>query len=133
MNNKTNIEEDVKIIKKYEILELGISSELSDENEITLERYNKAIENILTDRERYKNMYEAEHRIHLVRNEQLERKEIAIQKANKYDALVEKMKKKKRYFEEYDELIATSNDNYSDGTIIKRFIDTLQELIPEEE
>lgn len=52
MNNKTNIEEDIKIIKKYEILELGISSELSDENEITLERYNKAIENILADRER---------------------------------------------------------------------------------
>lgn len=51
MNNKTNIEEDIKIIKKYEILELGISSELSDENEITLERYNKAIENILADRE----------------------------------------------------------------------------------
>lgn len=41
---------------------------------------------------KYKNMYEAEHQIHLVRNEQLERKEIAVQKANKYDALVENIK-----------------------------------------
>lgn len=54
MNNKTNIEEDIKIVNKYEILELGISSDLSNENEITLERYNKAIENILADRERLK-------------------------------------------------------------------------------
>lgn len=43
---------------------------------------------------KYKNMYEAEHRIHLVRNEQLERKEIAVQKANKYDALVDTIKRK---------------------------------------
>lgn len=46
------------------------------------------IQNILLIAERYKNMYEAEHRIHLVRNEQLAKKEIAVLKANKYDNLI---------------------------------------------
>ena len=48
------LEEDIKIVNKYEILELGISSDLSNENEITLERYNKAIENILAQLKRLK-------------------------------------------------------------------------------
>lgn len=56
-----------------------------------------------------------------------------IDKANKYDSLVEKIKKKKRYFEECDELIVTSDRNYSDGTVIKRFIDTFQELLDTEQ
>lgn len=43
--------------------------------------------------------------------------------------LIEKLEKKIRYFEEYDELIATSNDNYSDGTVIKRFIDEFKEIL----
>lgn len=43
---------------------------------------------------KYKNMYQAEHQIHLVRNEQLERKERAIQKANKYDNLIGLIKEK---------------------------------------
>lgn len=55
---------------------------------------------------------------------------------NKYDSLVEKVKKKVRYFEENEEFIATGitdiNDNYSDGTVIKRFIDTLQKLLDTE-
>lgn len=41
---------------------------------------------------KYKNMYEAEHRIHLVRNEQLARKERAVLKANKYDNLISEIK-----------------------------------------
>lgn len=43
--------------------------------------------------------------------------------------LIEKLNKKIRYFEECDEVIATSNDNYSDGTVIKRFIDEFKEIL----
>ena len=43
--------------------------------------------------------------------------------------LIEKLEEKIRYFEENDELIATSNDNYSDGTVIKRFIDEFKEIL----
>lgn len=47
--------------------------------------------------------------------------------------LIEKLKKKIRYFEENDEFIATNitdiNDNYSDGTVIKRFIDEFNEIL----
>lgn len=54
----------------------------SDANNVKLEQEVK----------KYKNMYEAEHRIHLVRNEQLERKERAVLKAAKHDALVNSIK-----------------------------------------
>lgn len=43
--------------------------------------------------------------------------------------LIEKLEKKIRYFEENDEFIATSNDNYSDGTVIKRFIDEFKGIL----
>lgn len=43
--------------------------------------------------------------------------------------LIEKLEERIRYFEENDELIATSNDNYSDGTVIKRFIDEFKEIL----
>ncbi|MGN1298112.1 MAG: hypothetical protein ACI4VH_06860 [Clostridia bacterium] len=43
--------------------------------------------------------------------------------------LIEKLEKKIRYFEENDEFIATSNDNYSDGTVIKRFIDEFKDIL----
>lgn len=81
-----NIEEDIKILNNY--LEQQDRKFVSEHRLIFLQ----AIENILAEYKRYKNMYEAEHRIHLVRNEQLERKEVAVQKANKYDSLVEKIK-----------------------------------------
>ncbi len=43
--------------------------------------------------------------------------------------LIEKLEKKIRYYEENDEILATSNDNYSDGTVIKKFIDEFREIL----
>lgn len=43
--------------------------------------------------------------------------------------LIEKLEKKIRYYEENDEMLATSNDNYSDGTVIKKFIDEFREIL----
>lgn len=83
------------------------------------------IQNILLIAERYKNMYEAEHRIHLVRNEQLDRKEIAVLKANKYDALVntiiEEIKKRN--------IQAKNHKDKTILTIIEREKKVLQDLL----
>ena len=43
--------------------------------------------------------------------------------------LIEKLEKKIRYYEENDEILATSNDNYSDGTVIKKIIDEFKEIL----
>lgn len=88
--NNNDIEEDIKILEN-----LKGKMDFDNQNNLVLLldlKEQQAIENIVEEYKRYKNMYEAEHRIHLVRNEQLERKEIAVQKANKYDRLVERIK-----------------------------------------
>lgn len=43
--------------------------------------------------------------------------------------LIEKLEKKIRYYEENDEILATSNDNYSDGAVIKKVIDEFREIL----
>lgn len=43
--------------------------------------------------------------------------------------LIEKLEKKIKHYEENDEILATSNDNYSDGTVIKKFIDEFREIL----
>lgn len=45
-----------------------------------------------------------------------------------YNAKI-KSENKTRYYEENDEILATSNDNYSDGTVIKKFIDNFREIL----
>ncbi len=142
MSNKTNIKEDIKILKTFKTRYKTINY-----NRISLEDV-QAIENILAHIERL----ETENQIYKEEHQKITKAldfkpgtlnpgtDIAIEaikkaliqataKANAYDSLVEKIKSKKRHFEECDELIATSNDNYSDGTVIKRFIDTFQELL----
>lgn len=119
MNNETDIE------KVKELISYLKQSDDEEDNEIAL-----SIENILVDRERL----EREKDIHIKLEQQYKKEYLDIK--NKYDSLVEKVKKKVRYFEENEEFIATGitdiNDNYSDGTVIKRFIDTLQELLDTE-
>ena len=43
--------------------------------------------------------------------------------------LIDKLKEKIKYFEECDELMASSNDNYSDGTVTYRFIKEFTEIL----
>lgn len=93
MSNK-DIEEDVKELNRlYDIAEVVLPKYSTAKIVYRIsEKQRIAIKNILADRQRYKNMYEAEHRIHLVRNEQLARKERAVLKANKYDNLISEIK-----------------------------------------
>lgn len=43
--------------------------------------------------------------------------------------LIEKLEDKIRYFEENEEFIASNNDNYSDGTVIYKFITEFKEIL----
>lgn len=56
-------------------------------------------------------------------------KRYIIQLESDKQKLIEKLEKKIRYYEENDEILATSNDNYSDGTVIKKFIDEFREIL----
>ena len=69
---------------------------------------------VLKEVKRYKNMYEAEHQIHLVRNEQLDRKQKAIIKCNELEnenkELKNEIKSWKKYSDEQEENIAEKNN-----------------------
>lgn len=53
----------------------------------------QAVEHILKELKRFENMYEAEKRIHMVRNEQLDRKQKAIIKCNELEVENKELKK----------------------------------------
>ena len=76
---------------------------------------------VLKEVKRYKNMYEAEKRIHMVRNEQLDRKQKAIIKCNELENENKELKKEnkelkkeikswKKYFVEQEENIIEKNN-----------------------
>lgn len=71
-----------------------------------------AIEIVLKALKRYKNMYHAEHQIHLVRNEQLSRKEKAVLKAQQLENENKELK------EIVEEAIVTCFSEYNDDTEI---------------
>lgn len=74
----------------------------------------KDYKRVLKEVKRYKNMYEAEHQIHLVRNEQLDRKQKAIIKCNELEnvnkELKEEIKSWKKYSDEQEENIIEKNN-----------------------
>lgn len=75
-----------------------------------LEDYKKVLKEV----KRYKNMYEAEHQIHMVRNEQLDRKQKAIIKCNELENENKELKKEikswKKYSDEQEENIILKNN-----------------------
>ena len=122
-NERSSIEEDIKIaldkfsdnkdidsailiVEKFilgnYILICGRKNIVKDSLRYILSDYKRA----LKEAERYKNMYKAEHEIHLVRNEQLDRKENAVTKCN--ELIIENAKLKK----ENEELKQDRNNNY---------------------
>lgn len=111
---ENSIEEDIKILENF-INWLKTDFEYNSGEEI------KAIEHILSDYKRvlkevkrYKNMYEAEYQIHLVRNEQLDRKQKAIIKCNELENENKELKKEikswKKYSDEQEENIVEKNN-----------------------
>lgn len=74
----------------------------------------QAVEHILKELKRFENMYEAEKRIHMVRNEQLDRKQKAIIKCNELEVENKELKKEikswKKYSDEQEENIIEKNN-----------------------
>lgn len=74
----------------------------------------KDYKKVLKEVKRLENMYEAEHRIHLLRNEQLDRKQKAIIKCNELENENEELKKEikswKKYSDEQEENIIEKNN-----------------------
>lgn len=67
-----------------------------------------------------------------VREVEAQRNELATELSENEDdkqKLIDKLKEKIKYFEECDELIASSNDNYSDGTVTYRLIKEFTEIL----
>lgn len=159
---ENSIEETIKIIER-KIKEAEHYSDITGLYLTLDEELRNALMNILLDykkvlkeAKRYKNMYKAEHEIHLVRNEQLNRKENAItrckelenenktiKEANDYwrsryceisnnSLPIQKVKNK---IEEIDkEKLGFSEDDWYLESEIKGYaIDKLQELLESEE
>lgn len=82
-----------------------VSDLLQEVYKIILSDYKK----VLKEANRYKNMYKAEHEIHLVRNEQLARKENAVTKCN--ELIIENAKLKEE--NEYYKLLLDTNKNFT--------------------
>ena len=81
LQKENSIEEDVKILKDF----------FSDRFEV--EQEVQAVEHILKELKRCENMYEAEKRIHMVRNEQLARKQQLVIKYNELENENKELKK----------------------------------------
>jgi len=82
-----------------------VSDLLQEVYKIILSDYKK----VLKEAKKYKNMYEAEHEIHLVRNEQLDRKENAVAKCN--ELIIENAKLKEE--NEHNKLLLDTNKNFT--------------------
>lgn len=94
---ENSIEEDIKIAERF-IKSIKTDKEYKKEgwhgyfNEEIVELA-RILEHILKELKRFENMYEAEYQIHLVRNEQLDRKQKAIIKCNELENENKELKK----------------------------------------
>ena len=114
---ENSIEEDIKILEELRIAnENRIKNAKIKDNPFAAiwEKQNRAIEHILKELKRFKNMYEAEKRIHIVRNEQLARKQQLVIKYNELEnenkELKEEIKSWKKYSDEQEENIILKNN-----------------------
>lgn len=104
-----NIEELKRLLYRNELTQYGKRKLIN-----YYEQQEKDYKKVLKEVKRYKNMYEAEHQIHLVRNEQLDRKQKAIIKCNELEnenkELKEEIKSWKKYSDEQEENIILKNN-----------------------
>ena len=116
---ENSIREDIERLKLCSTNQCNICGRYEKE-ECMLER-NRCEQHILSDykkilkeAKRYKNMYVAEHQIHLVRNEQLDRKQQLVIKCNELEVenkeLKEEIKSWKKYSDEQEENIIEKNN-----------------------
>lgn len=128
---ENSIEEDIKIleefIKYYEAEATsrkfrGTLSIRVDEDDIdALENLINMYKKVLKEVKRFENMYEAEKRIHMVRNEQLARKQQLVIKCNELENENKELKKdiSNMYDEEVIISIISDNFNLSRNEVLK--------------
>lgn len=108
-SDNKDIDSAILIVEKFilgnYILRGGRKNIVKDSLRYILSDYKRA----LKEAERYKNMYKAEHEIHLVRNEQLDRKENAVTKCN--ELIIENAKLKEE--NQYNKLLLDLNNNFT--------------------
>ena len=107
-DNDTNVGsiEDIARIAKLITTKFNNDYSIDNKDKEAIEHILSDYKRVLKEAKRYKNMYEAEHAIHLVRNEQLDRKENAVTKCN--ELIIENAKLKEEN-EELKKLIAHKN------------------------
>lgn len=143
MNNKTNIEEDIKILENFlQTMKSDFRTGLGYEDELqAIENILADIERVLEENEEYKKQLDLDYvKENYIRKLDVEKAmneaRQTINKANKYDALVENMKEKLN--ELIQKLKEANNDRWEKDdnayyNKIKAQIRVLQELILEEE
>lgn len=118
---KNSIEKDIEIINNFiayfnKNIQNGYKADLTvlGEEIEALEHILSDYKKVLKEVKRLENMYEAEHQIHLVRNEQLDRKQKAIIKCNELENENKELKKEikswKKYSAEQEENIIEKNN-----------------------
>ena len=90
---KNSIEEDIKILEEFKTNGYNVLLMKYGDRIKTNFKLAKAIEHILKELKRFENMYEAEKRIHMVRNEQLARKQQLVTKCNELENENKELKK----------------------------------------
>lgn len=90
---ENSIEEDIKILEEFKTNGYSVLLMKYGDRIKTNFKLAKAIEHILKELKRFENMYEAEHQIHLVRNEQLARKQQLVIKCNELENENKELKK----------------------------------------
>ena len=88
-----SIEEDIARIAKLITTKFNNDYSIDNKDKEAIEHILSDYKRVLKEVKRYKNMYEAEHQIHLVRNEQLDRKQKAIIKCNELENENKELKK----------------------------------------
>lgn len=111
---KNSIEEDIKIIEDF-ILKTDVDYSEYNEQIVgdisyqAIQHLLSAYQEVLKEANRYKNMYKAEHEIHLVRNEQLDRKENAITRCKELENENKTIKEANNYWKSrYCEILNNS-------------------------
>ena len=104
---KNSIEKDIEIINNFiayfnKNIQNGYKADLTvlGEEIEALEHILSDYKKVLKEVKRLENMYEAEHQIHLVRNEQLDRKQKAIIKCNELENENKELKKENEKLQE---------------------------------
>jgi hypothetical protein len=121
-----SIEEDIKILEEfktngYNILLMKYGDRIKTNFKLAVEHILSDYKRVLKEVKRYKNMYEAEKSIHMVRNEQLARKQQLVIKCNELENENKELKKdiSNMYDEEVIISIISDNFNLSRNEVLK--------------